>query len=177
MTLEQFRWTVIVLAMAIAFMFMASCGTRKVNQETNINQQSSYQKNEGSGSNALNSNTSINSSITQNNDKLNESQSRKIREIYSENGSLKERITELLNTKSIDKSTTITKVVTVAKMRLLQKYWYRDITKNEITTIYKTRIVDRDSTWVANIGGIWGILGIAFMIIVAVFLYFYLTKK
>lgn len=154
----------------------ASCGTRKVNETMDKSIETSYSKDEGSGSREIKSNTSINSSISQNNDKVNESQSKKITELFNENGSLKSRITELLDMKSIDKSKTVINTVTNNTIRFIETWRFLTINKNTREIIYRTKTVDRDSSWTANIGGTWGVLGIAFMITTAVFLYKYLKK-
>ena len=176
-------WKLLLIYAIVWFLIilMASCGTRKVNETTNKYTNSSYQKNESSGSNALNSNTSINSSIVQNNDKTDESQSKKVIELFNENGSLKSRITELLNVKSVDKSTTITNTVTKYTIRTITKWEELAITKNLITTVYKTRTVDKDGTLVGNLGGKGVVVGLGIfaitLIVGAVFLYFYLKNK
>lgn len=166
---------VLLWFMYIMIALLASCGTRKVNETTDKYKESSSTKQEQSGSREIASNVSINSSTTQNNDKLDESQSKKVTELFNENGSLKSRITELLNTKSVDKSTTVTNTVTKLKTRYVEKWKILEITKNNKEIIYRTRTVDRNSSLVANIGGYLGIIGL--VVIITAILAFKFLKK
>lgn len=160
----------------LAIVFLASCGTRNVGSNTDKYNQYSSTQNETSGSREIKSNVSINSTVLQNNDKTNESQSKKITEIFYQGGGLQQRITEMLDNKSIDKSTTITNTITKFTTRYVEKWKTLEITKNEITTLHKTKTVYRDSTWVANLGGPLVLIGIAALIIGAIFAFKWFKK-
>jgi hypothetical protein len=173
-------WGKIWLHILLWFMYimialLASCGTRKVNETTDKYKESSSSKQEQVGSREITSNVSINSSISQNNDKIDESQSRKVTELFNENGSLKSRITELLNTKSVDKSIIVTNTVTKLKTRYIEKWKILQITKNNKEIIYRTRTIDRNSSLAANIGGYLGVIGL--LVIIGALLAFKFLKK
>lgn len=71
-----------------------------------------------------------------------------------------------------------------SKLKTFDMQFYKIITKNLVvtthvtqTTKHKTKDTDKDNTLVANVGGVWGLLGIVFVISAVVALYKYLTRE
>lgn len=139
-----------------------ACGTRKANTNTQNFEQQETDKQSSSGQvKTGESNTTTEQTTTQNN-KVDEQQEKRVRELFNENGTLKERITELLNKKSTDNSTS-------SKSSTQTRYVWMDSTFNK--TIYRTRTitikvkekeVDRSNNGWYWVVGVLGIVGLAF---------------
>lgn len=162
----------------LALVLLASCGTR--NMTKNV-QDSEVKAKEGSTSEGK---------VVKENGSTNESSSKQQNAITNKNtetttttkfdpttGRTIETTTTTKNKEHTDNSTKERKSLKTKYNRVDSNFKNTDYKFVTITTHVLDKNVDKDSTWVANIGGVSGILGIAFMIIAAIFLYKYLTRK
>ena len=89
---------------ALAILLFVGCGTRKASvnlSKTDVKEES---KEVSSGSTYTSSTSSASTETNEQIAKTDEKQESRTRELYDENGKLKERITELINSKSADNS-------------------------------------------------------------------------
>lgn len=152
------RSTLITLAILLCI----GCGTRKSSinlSKTNVKEES---KEVSSGSSNTESKSTASTETNEQVAKTDEKQESRTRELYDENGKLKERITELINSKSADNSkrsakssyeitTTVKMVITQTKLRTLNIH-----TKDK----QKSTTTNRNGLY--YLLGVLGIIGLAF---------------
>lgn len=156
---------------------LTSCGVRKVNTSKESSKNVDENKESSTGTTSKTSINTDESTTKEQVAKSDEKQESKITELFYENGMLKERITELINSKTTDNSTKDGKSLKTKINRVDSTFnnrYYKLIT---ITERKKTKDTDSDNSFVTNIGGPWVVGFIALLVVSAVFLYFYLKKR
>lgn len=156
-TMKWLSTSVIVgFVMLVLFVLglIQSCGSRKVETqisktETKVKEES---KDTGSQSNQTESSTKV--IEAEKNDKVEENLTRRVEELYNENGQLIKRITELTNNKSTDKSTK-----DKSFLNSLISFEY----KTWVKTYYKTitiRIKEKSKETKANNNAFYIVIGV-----------------
>ncbi|WP_298845521.1 hypothetical protein [uncultured Clostridium sp.] len=155
----------------ILIVLMSGCGARKV--ETSINKTTDKYSDKMTSEGVVSkTNSSVDSSsLVSKINKGDESKESRVTELFNENGTLKQRITELLNRKSFDTSQFVQKSVKTL-------YINTDSTFNN--THYITRDINhyiKDKKSDANNNSLYLMLfGLGVFAIVAVFVYRYVTR-
>lgn len=126
------KHTLIRLALYCAIALVPACGSRKVQTDISKTEQKDVAKEENKGNVVKESGSETKEGSTTQNDIVKEQQESRIRELFDSNGNLQERITELLNSKSTDR-TLITQYYT------FRAYVFTD--SNFHTTIYRDRTI------------------------------------
>jgi len=121
-----------IIYTAFICLMLCACGTRKV--QTDILKQSDkeVEKTTNKGEVKKESSTTEESNSSEQVAKVNEKQEQRITELYSENGTLKSRITELINSRDIDNSKKEESRSYVTKIR---------VDSNFTNTIYRTKTI------------------------------------
>lgn len=160
----------VIIYTAFIALMLCACGTRRV--ETDILKQSDKSKEKivNEGEIKKESSTTEESKKSEQVAKVNEKQEQRITELYNENGSLKSRITELINSKDIDNSKKEESRSYITKIRVDSNF-YNTIYRTKIVTLY---IKDKKSE-TSNIAFyvVIGILGA----LVVLFCYLYLKGR
>lgn len=169
----------------IAFLFilllvavsLSGCGTRKSAVDTFKANSEIKEGSKSEGSVTKETVTSESKESTEQNSNTDEKQEQRITELFYENGMLKERVTELLNSKSTNNSSSDRKSLKTSVNRIdsiFNNTLYKTVT---ITIKEKHKVVDADKSIVANVGG-WGVvISLGVVCIGAIFLYFYLKRR
>jgi hypothetical protein len=105
-------------------------------------------------------------------DKKEEKQEQRTTELYFDNGLLKSRVIENLNSKSTDNSTSIKTSVTVAKIQVDSVFTDRHYNSIKISDFDKKKYTQTSNTQVY-----WMLFGLGVISIVAVFVYKWLNNK
>lgn len=131
---------------------MLGCGTRKATvnlSKTDVKEES---KEVSSGNTSTESKSTVSMETNEQVAKTDEKQESRTRELYDENGKLKERITELINSKSADNS----------KRSSVGRYDINTKTNTAYTnTIYRTLTIhtkDKEKTVTSNRNGLYTML-------------------
>lgn len=88
----------------LTILLCVGCGTRKATTQISKTDTKEVSKEVSSGSTSTSSTSSASTETNEQTAKTDEKQESRKRELYDENGKLKERITELINSKSADNS-------------------------------------------------------------------------
>ena len=148
---------IILLIGIIAIALFSSCGTRKKIVDTDIHNEKQTDKSITEGNVKKDSEAKEQSSTKEHNAITDERQEQRITELFNENGSLKSRITELLNRKTVDNSTkeinslksTVTRLDSVITTKIFRQMIIQD------KKVHSD--LNRDSTVITNLGK-WGIV-------------------
>lgn len=165
------------LMILLIVILMASCGVRKTSGTKESFKGASENKESSTGTTSKTSTNTDESSTKEQVAKSDEKQESKITELFYENGVLKERITELINSKATDNSTKDSKSIKTKINRVDSNFTNTNYRKVLITEHKKTKDTDSDKSFVTNVGGPWMVGFIALLVVVAIFLYFYLKKR
>lgn len=162
--------------LALFLLLLVGCGTRRVENDKTVTSEREKVEESSKGRVVKSEETSVSSSDKQDSKDVSENLSKRVEELYDENGKLKSRITTLEKS-SVDKSSSREiKSLIHAKIRLDSTFnnkIYRNIV---ITEIKRVKVVDANKSILANIG-IWGILGITVIVVGAIWLWFYIKRK
>jgi len=150
----------------ILAMVASSCGARKA-QSSVVNSKDEQSDKSTSVGNVSSQTSKGDSTVTKTQTaKVDEKQESKITELFNENGTLKQRITELLNSKSTDNSYSQQKSV---------KWLYLRVDSNFNNTHYITRTITihtKDKKTDANNNALyWSLFGLGVFAIAAFFVY------
>ena len=126
------KHTLIRLALYCAIALVPACGSRKVQTDISNTEQKDVTKEESKGNVSTQSGSETKEGSTTQNDIVKEQQESRIRELFDSNGNLQERITELLNSKSTDRSV-------ITQYRTFRAYVFTDSNFN--TTLYRDRTI------------------------------------
>lgn len=168
---------IFVIALLVFIALMMSCGTRRVDENTQKNSESNKTEQSLESKKESESNVDSQSKSSQQNDKTEENTETTTTTKFNDSGKPIETTTTTKTGKVVDKTKYRNKTTLKVLNRLKENLRTRDITRNVKTTIYRTRYVERNSTWVENVGGKGVLFGLGSLAIAAVFLYFYLRKK
>lgn len=170
-----FYITVILAILWLLLIF--GCGTRNKTGETTKSKNEHTEKSSSEGKVTKESSSSEENSSSTKNDKSDELQEQRVIELFFENGVLKERITELINSKSVDKSTKDRKSLKNQRTTVDSVFTNKTY-KTVLITDYKKKVdVESDKTVATNFGGSWFLILAVVIVVGAIFLYFYLKKK
>lgn len=135
------------------------CGTRKVATSINNTEQKDVTKDTSKGQVTKDSGNSENSGNSVANNIVNEKQETRITELYNENGTLKSRISELLNSKSTDNTISNSYIVKTA-------YSHTDSVFNNTHYIDRTiTIKTKEKAVTANRNGLFVLGGFGLLIL------------
>lgn len=168
---------IVIIALLIFIALMMSCGTRRVDENTQKNYESSKTEQSLESKKESESDVNSQSKSSQHNDKTEENTETTTTTKFNESGKPVETTTTTKTGKVVDKTKYRNKTTVRTINRLKENLRTLNITKNVKTTVYRTKLVDRNSTWVENVGGKGVLFGLGALVIAAVFLYFYLRKK
>lgn len=163
---------VFILFLIVTISLLSSCGVRKVENDKSKIEGSEKESIKSEGSVKKEELTTENKETKEVKDKSDEKQEKRVIELFFENGVLKERITEFINSKSTDKSTK-------DKKSVKSKHTYTDSTFNNV--IYRTRNIkvvekhkstDKSNTLSDSLGGSLVVFGLGSLAIFFMFLYF-----
>lgn len=161
----------------ILIVMLSSCGTRKVENQSNSQSQTSKEERKTNTEVTKESSSEEKNESQETNQKSDEKQESRVRELFDENGKLKERITELINSKSSDNTNKINKTNITKRNRVDSVFNITHYKFIEIKEKSKLKNTDADKTVVKNIGGPWVMIVIVIIIVAALFLFFYLRNK
>lgn len=163
---------VLFVFLLIVIAMVSSCSSRKVQTDLFKATESSKEEVSSKGKVKKESGSEgLKTSVEQKNT-VDEKQEQRVREVFDENGKLKERITELLNSKKTDNS---------SKTKTKKLYVYNNTDSTFNNTIYRTRTItikEKSKGIDANNNALYwtlGIIGVAGVILV--FIYFYWKAK
>lgn len=166
-----------IILIILALYLVVGCGVRKTESSKESTKIESENKDTSKGEVKKESGQSEGQSSKDLNAIINESQTKRITELFNENGSLKSRVTELENTRMEDNSSKETNSFKTTYTRIDSVFNVTNYKKLVITERKKQKSTDADKSISTNFGGP-GYLIIALIIVVAaVFLYFYLNKR
>lgn len=157
---------------AFIAMIPISCGSRKVSTVISEHKQEVKQETE---TKAEVSKDEVKKEITQEKqkaDKVEEKQEQRTTELYFDNGLLKSRVIENLNSKSTDNSVSIKTSVTVAKIHVDSVF-----TTHHYNSIKISDFDKKKDTQTSNTKVYWMLFGLGVIAIVAVFVYKWLKQK
>lgn len=98
------RKSIVILVYIYVFLFCLGCGTRKASTDISKSETKDIAKEESKGATSKENKQIIESDTNEQLSKSDEKQESRVTELFFENGMLKERITELINSKSLDNS-------------------------------------------------------------------------
>lgn len=158
-------YTILLL---ICILLLSSCGTKKKIVDTDIHKSEETEKSVSEGKVKKDSESKEESSTKEQNAITDERQEQRITELFNENGSLKSRITELLNRKTVDNSTKESNSLKTYKTHLdsiITNKIYRQVIIQD-NKIHSD--LDKDSTWVKNLGSKNIAFGLAILAVILV---------
>lgn len=167
-----FVWMVIIIAA-----LLSSCGVRKVQSDKS----STYNKNEAQTASQTDTKSKEESTTTEEvketSDEANDITTTETTKTYNPDGSINSEHTKTTVDKSKKNTTSnrkfTRKVITTTETHAIEKKYTLQIVK----TMTKHRNVDKDSTWVKNMGGsVTLLIGLA-IVVFAVFAYFFWKRK
>lgn len=170
-------WGYMLILLLAIMMCSSSCGVRRSNSDKESSKAVDESKESSKGNTSKESSSSEEQSSKDKTDKQDEKQESRVRELFYENGMLKERITELINSKSSDNSTKEQNSRKTLYSRVDSVFTTTIIKKITLTERKKTKDVESDKTVVANLGGQWSLLAGIIIVVCAILLYFYIKRR
>lgn len=156
-------------------LYLSSCGTRRATVDINKFSEASKEQSDSKGQVKKESSSESTKSSEEKANVVDEKQEQRTREIFDENGKLKERITELLNSKKTDNSSKSSMSKDVLRVNTDSVFNNTIYKTRTITKYVKAKDVEADKSVIGNFS-IWGILGITLIVVAGVGIYFYLKK-
>lgn len=170
-TIHRIIWAVILIAIVLT----SSCSKRVVGTDTKKSSEQSKEQSSSQGQVKKESGSETLKTSEEAKNVVDEKQEQRVTELFDENGKLKQRITELLNSKKTDNSTKRNNLSTTVYQNTDSVFNNTVFRTRTITIKEKSKDVESDKSITGNFS-IWGILGVTLILGGLVWLYFYLKK-
>jgi len=132
--MKNLAWTLFILILLVLGIMQSGCGSRRSQVNIQKDSDKNVEKTTDKGEVTKESSTKEESKASEQAAKVNEKQEQRITELYSENGTLKSRITELINSRDTDNSKKEESRSYLTKLR---------VDSNFYTTVYKDRTITK----------------------------------